>query len=350
MWDIHANDETHGCANVCLFQHDLNQRECVGRMITCAQVWNKRKQVCRKFKTKQTLCTDEWGTWVGLKATMGLTFPHSPSDRATSTDPHLRALFKLDARCQWTRLCVPWHFCSHTLQKIRSDKNLVWTVWWRANEASKGKWAKRAPLRIQQTHLVTHIQTHLVTHISTHLVCGGGGEGQRSAFGIWHPYKRGPWWISDASIVSNSSRSAINVSPFQIPPAQRAFPRNPSLAELSFQIDGCGAHSKMSGFTPCWILDCFKAHPTSSAVKNTFLAVKKANYLEFSPHPKCWQCLGRPLKNVLEFSKFWAGFVATHNVQGLSNPTTLKENEPHGPFSSKKWLMKVQVLTRYSGV
>ena len=33
-------------------------------------------------------------------------------------------------------------------------------------------------------------------------------------------------WISDASIVSNSSRSAISTSPFQIPPAYRAYPRN----------------------------------------------------------------------------------------------------------------------------
>ena len=33
-------------------------------------------------------------------------------------------------------------------------------------------------------------------------------------------------WISDASIVSNSSRSAISTSPFQILPAYRAYPRN----------------------------------------------------------------------------------------------------------------------------
>ena len=32
--------------------------------------------------------------------------------------------------------------------------------------------------------------------------------------------------ISDASIVSNSSRSATSTSPFQIPPAYRAYPRN----------------------------------------------------------------------------------------------------------------------------
>ena len=43
--------------------------------------------------------------------------------------------------------------------------------------------------------------------------------------------------ISDASIVSNSSRSAISTSPFQIPPAYRAYPRN-NPGETFFPNDG----------------------------------------------------------------------------------------------------------------
>ena len=45
-------------------------------------------------------------------------------------------------------------------------------------------------------------------------------------------------WISDASIVSNSSRSAISTSPFQIHPAYRAYPRNNPGKTFFLQIDG----------------------------------------------------------------------------------------------------------------
>ena len=38
LCDILCNDETHGCANVCLFRHDLSQRECVGMVIARVQM------------------------------------------------------------------------------------------------------------------------------------------------------------------------------------------------------------------------------------------------------------------------------------------------------------------------
>ena len=78
VWHL-CNDETHGRACVCLFRYDLNQRECVGKMITCAQVWKQWKQVCRRLKTNDKHCArmNEARDW-GLEANMGLTFPHSP--------------------------------------------------------------------------------------------------------------------------------------------------------------------------------------------------------------------------------------------------------------------------------
>ena len=68
---------------------------------------------------------------------------------------------------------------------------------------------------------------------------------------------------------------------------------------------------KMSGFHPTRNFANFGPIPTFSAVRSTFLAEEKAHNLEFLPHPKFWPFLGRPLKYVLEFSNFWAGFVAT---------------------------------------
>ena len=71
------------------------------------------------------------------------------------------------------------------------------------------------------------------------------------------------------------------------------------------------------GFTPPEIFANFGPIPTFSAVRSTFLAEEKAHNLEFLPHPKFWPFLGRPLTDVLEFSNFLAGFVATHSVHCL---------------------------------
>ena len=42
-----------------------------------------------------------------------------------------------------------------------------------------------------------------------------------------------------------------------------------------------------------------------------FWSKRRPTILNFLPHPKCLAIFGRLLKNVLEFSNFWAGFVAT---------------------------------------
>ena len=47
----------------------------------------------------------------------------------------------------------------------------------------------------------------------------------------------------------------------------------------------------------------------------------------FYPHPKFGPFLGRPLKDVLEFSNFWAGFVATHSVHCLLCLITTKKDK-----------------------
>ena len=75
----------------------------------------------------------------------------------------------------------------------------------------------------------------------------------------------------------------------------------------------------------------FWADPIFSAVRITFLAEEKAKNLEFLHHPKFWPFLGRPLKDVLEFSNFWAGFVATHSVHCLLCLTTTKEDKQKSP-------------------
>ena len=88
---------------------------------------------------------------------------------------------------------------------------------------------------------------------------------------------------------------------------------------------------KVSVFYPTRFFRQFWADATFSAVRRTFLAEEKAHNLEFLPHPKFWPFFGRPLKDVLEFSKFWAGFVATHSVHCLLCLITTKEDKQYSP-------------------
>ena len=72
------------------------------------------------------------------------------------------------------------------------------------------------------------------------------------------------------------------------------------------------AYLKMCGFYTILNFGQFWADPHFfQLLESIFLAEEEAHNLDFLPHPKFWPFLGPPLKDVLEFSKFWAGFVAT---------------------------------------
>ena len=73
---------------------------------------------------------------------------------------------------------------------------------------------------------------------------------------------------------------------------------------------------------------------------------EKAHNLEFLPHPKCWPFLGRPLKNVLEFSNFWAGFVATQCKEDKQKKSVFSDAQPFTRESPK--LRSCRPLSEFS--